>query len=409
MTDDIRVLPRPPLDLLVVGGLTVDIFGDTSAVGGAARYATEAAHAAGLRVALHTVAGPEPMLAGAIDRLAGLSEVIALPAATSIVFEHHGEHDQRQLRLRSGTEAIQAQAVERLPPTNAVLFAPVAAEVSADAVRAIRAPVRAAGLQGWLRQPDAEGWIGLLEPERINRDLAAALRDLDLLMASAEDLDGAEGPPAIARLRAWAGSGPALVVTAGVHGAWLDTGVDDPRHVPAEPVMGRNTIGAGDAFAAVLTAGLGSGLDLATASTEAARATARYLSTRSEPTAAATPEAGLAALDGTIWRARRFGTGLEQVPPTGSEFSLEVHGDRVAGRSGCNRFMGGWEQADDRLRIGPLAGTMMYCDGLMDLEAAYMTALQDATDVSRSGSQLTLIGAGGDAVVEYDEVAPTPA
>jgi heat shock protein HslJ len=71
--------------------------------------------------------------------------------------------------------------------------------------------------------------------------------------------------------------------------------------------------------------------------------------------------------------------------------------------------MGGWQLVDDRLRIGPLAGTMMYCDGLMDLEAAYLTALQDVADLARTGDQLILIGAAGDPVVEYDEVAPVPA
>jgi sugar/nucleoside kinase (ribokinase family) len=412
VTDDIRVLPRPPVDLLVVAGLTIDVFGEVQAVGGAARYATEAAHAAGLRVALHTVAGPEPMMAGALDRLADLSEVSAMPATTSIVFEHHGAHDRRRLRLRRGTEVLDSADAVGLPPASAVLFAPVAAEVSADAVRAIRAPLRAAGLQGWLRQPDADGWVGLVEPERLAADLAETLRDLDLLFASREDLDDMEGPQAVARLRAWAGPGPQLVVTAGVHGAWVDAGDGDPRHVPAEPVEGRNTIGAGDAFAAVLTAGRGSGLDLATAAAEASTATALYLATRTDPTAVAAstdPDRGLADLDGTEWRARRFGAGLEHEPPDSVEFSLEVRGDRVAGRSGCNRFMGGWQLVDDRLRIGPLAGTMMYCDGLMDLEAAYLTALQDVADLARTGDQLILIGAAGDPVVEYDEVAPVPA
>jgi sugar/nucleoside kinase (ribokinase family) len=409
VTDDIRVLPRTPVDLLVVAGLTVDVFGDDRAAGGAARYATEAAHAAGLRVALHTVAGPEPMLAETIEHLAGLGEVLALPSRTSIVFEHHGEHDRRRLRLRGGTAAIGTGEVDRLPPANAVLFAPVAGEVSAEALHAIRAPVRAAGLQGWLRQPDPAGWVHNLEPEGLDTDLAAALRDLDLLFASSEDLDGAVGPVAVARLRAWAGPGTQLVVTAGADGAWLDAGDGDARHVPAEPVEGKNTIGAGDAFAAVLTAALGRGLDLVTAATESSQATTRYLSTRSDPTAPTTPPGGLAALDGTAWRARRFGAGLEHVPPAGAEFSLEVHGDRVAGRSGCNRFMGGWEVADDRVRIGPLAGTMMYCDGLMDLEAAYLTALQASTNLSRTGNRLILMGAADEPVVEYDEVAPSPA
>ena len=59
MTDDIRPVAESPVDLLVVGGLTVDVLDGREAAGGAARYAVEGALAAGLRVALHTVSGEE--------------------------------------------------------------------------------------------------------------------------------------------------------------------------------------------------------------------------------------------------------------------------------------------------------------------------------------------------------------
>ena len=67
MTDDIRADPEAPVDLLVIGGLTIDVLDGREVAGGAARYATEAAVAAGLRVALHTVAGPEPVVRSALD------------------------------------------------------------------------------------------------------------------------------------------------------------------------------------------------------------------------------------------------------------------------------------------------------------------------------------------------------
>jgi heat shock protein HslJ len=51
----------------------------------------------------------------------------------------------------------------------------------------------------------------------------------------------------------------------------------------------------------------------------------------------------------------------------------------------------------------------MYCDGLMDLEAAYLTALQASTNLSRTGNRLILMGTADEPVVEYDEVAPSPA
>jgi sugar/nucleoside kinase (ribokinase family) len=284
VTDDIRAAPGPPVDLLVVGGLTIDRFDDTDVVGGAARWSTEGALAAGLSVALRTVAGPEPIVDAAVSLLGERAQVLRQRAATSIVFEHHGEHDARRLRLRATTNPIDIPEPDRLPTARAVLFAPVADEVSADAVRQVAAPLRAAGLQGWLRSTDADGWVGHRRLADLFQELTEALRGLDLLLASRDDLGVGDVEPALAALRDWAGPGPELVVTAGIDGAWVDDGHGAPRHVPAEVVEDAHTIGAGDAFAAVLTARRGSGRDLHGAALEATSATARFLRDRLRPT-----------------------------------------------------------------------------------------------------------------------------
>jgi sugar/nucleoside kinase (ribokinase family) len=284
VTDDIRADPEPPIDLLIVGGLTIDVLEGREVPGGAARYATEAAVAAGLRIALHTVAGPEPVVQAELARLGERATVIVHSALTSIVFEHHGPHDDRRLRLRSETDPIRVPDLERLPPARAVLFAPVAGEVTIDAIRAIAAPLRAAGLQGWLRQTDADGWVSRVPLSTMEETTAAALRSLDVLLASVDELRGDDGLAAVGRLRAWAGAGPELVVTAGAAGAWADDGGGSPRHVPAEVVANRHTIGAGDAFAAVLAAQRGAGRDLHAATAAASQATGRYLASRDPAT-----------------------------------------------------------------------------------------------------------------------------
>ncbi len=102
MTDDIRADTRVPVDLLIVGGLTIDVLDGEEVVGGAARYATEAALAAGLRVGLCTVSGPEPVAREAVARFRELADVTWHEAAASIVFEHHGAHDERRLRPAVG-------------------------------------------------------------------------------------------------------------------------------------------------------------------------------------------------------------------------------------------------------------------------------------------------------------------
>jgi len=285
VTDHIPPAGEPiPVDLLIIGGVTVDdLVGWGEAAGGAARYATEAALAAGLRVALHTVAGEEPLVREALDGLAAQADVIRQPVPSSIRFEHHGTDDARRLRLCGVTDPIQVPELDRLPGAAAVLFAPVAGEVAADALQAVRAPFRAAGLQGWLRRTDPDGWVMTRPLAELDPALAGALRGLDLLVASHHDLAALDGPSALAQLRAWAGPRPQLVVTAGTEGAWLDDGVGRASHVRAEVVEGRHTIGAGDAFAAVLVARRGAGRSLPDAAEDAASATARYLATRTRP------------------------------------------------------------------------------------------------------------------------------
>ena len=50
---------------------------------------------------------------------------------------------------------------------------------------------------------------------------------------------------------------------------------------------------------------------------------------------------------------------------------------KVYGDSGCNRFTGGYKVKGDRITIGPLASTMMFCEGKMDAEAAFLNKLQN--------------------------------
>ena len=51
---------------------------------------------------------------------------------------------------------------------------------------------------------------------------------------------------------------------------------------------------------------------------------------------------------------------------------------RVYGDSGCNRFTGGYKVKGDRITIGPLASTMMFCEGRMDAEQTFLTRLRAA-------------------------------
>ena len=118
--------------------------------------------------------------------------------------------------------------------------------------------------------------------------------------------------------------------------------------------------------------------------------------------------ADLGALDGTSWRARRFGIRLASIPTEEQEFSLEVQGDRLAGRSGCNRYMGTWSAADGGLWIGPLASTMMFCDGVMERARAFLESLQAVDGAVMDASHLVLLAAGAPVIELVPAARPSP-
>jgi heat shock protein HslJ len=84
---------------------------------------------------------------------------------------------------------------------------------------------------------------------------------------------------------------------------------------------------------------------------------------------------------------------------------LEFSADTLAGTAGCNRLMGSWAQAGDRLTIGPLAATRMACapaamnqeQRVMALLAMKLTVQFDAngnaTLIASDGRRLRLVPA----------------
>jgi heat shock protein HslJ len=92
-----------------------------------------------------------------------------------------------------------------------------------------------------------------------------------------------------------------------------------------------------------------------------------------EPTSAASDP-----LTGTSWWVEDIaGGGVIDNSRTTVEF---VEPGRVAGRGGCNRYMGGYERDGDALSFGPLAGTMMACpEALMNQEQRFYQAMEQVT------------------------------
>ena len=89
---------------------------------------------------------------------------------------------------------------------------------------------------------------------------------------------------------------------------------------------------------------------------------------------------GTAVLDGVTWRLQRWAP--EEPVADDLEIDLLVDGERIAGRSGCNRYQGGitaGELPGDFAVTTPLAGTRMACPPpLEEAERRYLEALQNA-------------------------------
>jgi heat shock protein HslJ len=109
------------------------------------------------------------------------------------------------------------------------------------------------------------------------------------------------------------------------------------------------------------------------------------------------------ALEGPTWVVQHLTVdGTQTHPIEGSSLTATFDGDNVSGLAGCNSFSGGFTTDGDSIEIGPLASTMVFCDGVMDQEAAYLTLLQSADSYSVDGDTLTLEVDGG-AVLEFTD------
>jgi heat shock protein HslJ len=72
--------------------------------------------------------------------------------------------------------------------------------------------------------------------------------------------------------------------------------------------------------------------------------------------------------------------------------SVDTKEGRVSGNSGCNRFMGGFKfEETGRLKVGPIAGTMMACpEPWMTFERAFLKTLEGADAFSFETGVLTV-------------------
>lgn len=277
---------RQGIELLVVGALTIDRFPDGSAAaGGSVMHATRAAARARASITVITAAGDEQEARDGLLELGRIARVVVEEVPHTIVFQHDEEEGRRRLTLLGNVRLRpDVRQLQRMRP-GAMLLAPVAGELDAVALgtidEAVEARVRVAALQGWLRRRQADGRVTPSELSDLPQDVLAALRNCDAVVVSHEDLGRAEANPSAAaalEVRRWL-PGPGVFVTwDGAGQVRADPAVREPAVVRRRDVIaGVPTIGAGDAFAAVIAIQLAKGASLAAAARAADAAVERWL------------------------------------------------------------------------------------------------------------------------------------
>jgi len=278
--------PRPPIELLVVGALTIDRFPDGSAeAGGSVLHATRAAARARASITVVTAAGDEPEAREGLLELREMARVVLEEVPDTLVFEHDEREGRRQLRLLGNVRLRpDPRQLQRMRP-RAVLLAPVAGELDEVALgtidEAIEARIRVATLQGWLRRREADGRVARIDLGDLPQTVLAALRNCDAVIVSHEDLGREEPAPdsaAALEVRRWL-PGPGVLVTWGGAGyVRADAEAREPTVVRRrDAIQSAPTIGAGDAFAAVIAIQLAKGVSLSTAARAADTAVERWL------------------------------------------------------------------------------------------------------------------------------------
>lgn len=116
-----------------------------------------------------------------------------------------------------------------------------------------------------------------------------------------------------------------------------------------------------------------------------------------------------ASFTGVEWGVVGFNNGRQAVtsPLLDTEISLLFGADgRVSGNASCNQFNGNFTIDGQSISVGELATTRMMCpEEVMQQEAEFLAALQNATSFSQDGDLLTLFGENEERMLDLRPLA----
>ncbi len=108
-------------------------------------------------------------------------------------------------------------------------------------------------------------------------------------------------------------------------------------------------------------------------------------------------------IEGTTWKLTSYDVaGTSTQIPADVFVDARFASDTVAGSSGCNVYSGPATVSGSTLKVGPLAGTKMACQGPSgDVETAYLAHLGKATTFTATADALTIYDPNGKASLVY--------
>ena len=108
-------------------------------------------------------------------------------------------------------------------------------------------------------------------------------------------------------------------------------------------------------------------------------------------------------IEGTTWKLTSYDVAGTSTPVPADVFvDARFAAGQVAGSSGCNVYSGSATVSGSTLKVGPLVGTKMACQGPSgDVETAYLALLGKATSFTATADALTIYDPDGKASLVY--------
>lgn len=105
-----------------------------------------------------------------------------------------------------------------------------------------------------------------------------------------------------------------------------------------------------------------------------------------------------AKLDGSQWQLSVMNG---KAIPSDVEITLEFVNGRAGGKGACNGYGADYKQSGEKLKLGPAVSTMMYCEGVMEIEFEYLKAFGEVVSFEIEDSKLFLKNSNGMRMLEF--------